>query len=99
MEWGAKIKDLEAVMAMGVMPKALSERPTLLPGLDIYLTAYRELKSDRPIGMAIGLIPWSSIHRWAIFHGLTLPDDVAVLEHHIRALESEERVFEKKGKP
>jgi hypothetical protein len=46
--------------------------------------------------MALGSIPWSSIQRWAGFHGITDPDDVATLEFHIRAMEKAARDLEKK---
>lgn len=83
----------------GTPPKALLERPELLPGLDIYLIAYEDLQHDRQIGMALGTIPWSSIHRWALFHGICCPNEVAVLERNIRVLESAEREIETEGKP
>lgn len=84
---------------MGATPQALLDRPVLMSGLDCYMVAYQELLHDRQVGMDYGTIPWSSIHRWAVFHGLMLPDDVAILEHHIRRLEEADRVFEKEGKP
>lgn len=36
--------------------------------------------------MTVGPIPWSSIVKWGELHGLDI-DDIAVLEHHIRAME------------
>jgi len=43
----------------------------LLPGLDLYYTAFSELSTDRQMGMAEGWIPWSSIDRYARRHDLT----------------------------
>lgn|SRR5690606_30045857 len=74
--------------ADGLPTPALDNRPELLPGLDFYFTAYRELRYDRPVGMAMGPIPWSSIIKWGELHGITDLDDLAVLEHHIRAMEN-----------
>jgi len=54
--------------------------------LDFYFTAYQELRYDKPVGMTLGPIPWSSIVKWSEIHGLDI-DDLAVLEHHIRAME------------
>jgi hypothetical protein len=89
--------------ADGLPAPALDKRPDLLPGLDFYFTAYRELRYDRPIGMSLGPIPWSSVVRWGEIHGITDPDELAVLEHHIRAMESalaeiEDRREKNKGK-
>lgn len=82
---------------MGQMPKALLERPALLPGLDFYFNAYIDLQNDRPMGMAIGPIPWSSIVTFAQIHSLDL-DDLHELNHLIRKMEQADREHdEKKG--
>lgn len=66
----------------------------MLDGLDIYMIAYHELLHDRHIGMAVGTIPWSSICRWADYHGITDIDDMAIFESHIRILEAVDREIE-----
>lgn len=68
----------------------------MLQGADFYLTAYNELQYDRPIGMGIGAIPWSSIIRWAEFHGLSCSDDVDDLITIIRALENAVHEFDQR---
>lgn len=78
----------------GLPTPAIDNRPILLPGLDFYFTAYNELRYDRPIGMALGPIPWSSVVKWGEIHGIHDPDDLAVLETHIRAMESVMAKFE-----
>lgn len=83
--------------AQGITPQALLERPTLQPGLDVYLAAYYELQHDRPIGMSAGTIPWSSIQRWADLHGMLDMDEVADLENHIRMLEAAERKYDEEN--
>lgn len=90
---------MEALVVQGVKPQALLNRPDLLPDLDIYMIAYQELKHDRHIGMAVGTIPWSSIHRWCEFHGITNVDDVAVMESHIRTLEAADHEIEEELNP
>lgn len=83
--------------------KALNERPQLETGLDVFLKAYQDLQYDRPMGMALGPIPWFSIVRWAELHYLNDPDDIAVLVHHVREMERavmefDEKKSEKKGR-
>lgn len=80
------------------MPQALMDMPDLMLGLDIYVIAYNELQADRPIGMDVGPVPWSAIHRWGDFHGITDPDDLETLVHHIRAMEVCDRNLESQGK-
>lgn len=76
-------------MQQGIIPKAVEKRPVLLAGLDTYIIAFQELQHDRPIGMAAGSIPWSSIVKWAEIHGMGSADEIALLTKHIRALEQE----------
>ena len=90
MEWGAHIDKLPPEA------KTLDRRPVLLPGLDFYFTAFQELQSERPIGMAAGCIPWSSIINWAAFHGLDDPDEVDTLITYTRAMESTMRQHEER---
>ena len=42
------------------LPKAVAEAPRLYIGLDMYLTAFFELTTDRQNGMSVGFIPWTS---------------------------------------
>lgn len=61
--------------------------PRLHTGLQFYLDAFRSLRSDRPIGMGVGPIPWSSIERYATRHNLD-NDELDTLETHIRGMET-----------
>lgn len=70
------------------------DRPELLVGLDVYFFAYQDLLSERQIGMGVGPIPWHCIHAWAVVNGITDLDEIDVLIHHVRALESADREFE-----
>ena len=67
--------------------KALENRPVLLPGLELYFQAYNELSFDRPVGMSVGFIPWSSIVKWCEINGVYDIDDVSTCIRYIRALE------------
>jgi hypothetical protein len=66
--------------------------------LDLYLTAYQELKHDRPVGFGIGSIPWTSIQNWASWNFVNDPDDLAVLVSHIRAMEAAVEEFHENNK-
>ncbi|MGH1376692.1 MAG: phage tail assembly chaperone [Alphaproteobacteria bacterium] len=44
--------------------KALEEKPILLEGSAFYFRAFLQLRSDRPVGMSIGSIPYSSVVAW-----------------------------------
>ena len=98
MEWGGKAEWLEGLQSDGIKVAALDRRPKLLPGLDFYLIAYHELRYDKPIGMSVGPIPWSSIDRWATRNGVNDIEDFTVLESHIRSLENAAYQFEEKRK-
>lgn len=52
---GASLADLPCVAA----------RPDLFGHLIFEWSAFRSLSTDRPIGLAMGPIPWSSIDRFA----------------------------------
>lgn len=79
----------------GLPTPALDRRPALLPGLDFYLLAYDELIYDRPMGMTVGPIPWSSIDRWAVRNGVG-NDEFNTLVNHIRAMENAVYLFEQR---
>lgn len=44
--------------------------PKLRWGLDFYLTAFFDLDTERSHGTGWQRIPWSSIHRYALFYEL-----------------------------
>lgn len=62
------------------------KRPALMPGLDFYLSAFNELSTCRPIGMAAGPIPWTAIVAYAQSYGM---DEEAedYLRQMVRALD------------
>ncbi len=71
----------------GIPVKALENRPVLLPGLDVYIKAYSDLIYDRPVGLSVGAIPWSSIIKWCELHGINDINDIDTCVRYIRALE------------
>lgn len=48
----------------------MQNRPKLGMGLELYMDAFLELDTDRDIGFGLGPIPWSSMHTYALAHGL-----------------------------
>jgi len=50
-------------------PKFLREMPTLLCGLDLYMTAFSDLSTCRAMGLSPGPIPYTSILEYCRFHG------------------------------
>lgn len=90
---------MEIAEKQGADVKALSSQPALMVGLGIYFDAYRDLITERSMGMSAGAIPWSAINHWAEIHGIRDIDDKSVLNSHVRAMEKASRDFEDaKGK-
>jgi hypothetical protein len=56
------------------MVPALRERPELDEHLDFEWRAFRDLRNDRIVGMALGPIWWTSIDAYAIRHRIDDPD-------------------------
>ena len=52
-------------MAGEKLPPDLAKPPRLRDDLLIFLTAFYELTTDRPMAMSLGPIPWASIMRFA----------------------------------
>jgi hypothetical protein len=59
-----------------------------LPGAVEYLDAFRELSTDRQIGMATGQIPSGAIDRYAMRHGLDDPDEFELFTQCVRAMDA-----------
>lgn len=71
--------------------KALENLPILSPGLGLYFDAYKELSYDRPVGMSMGPIPWSSIIKWCQLHSIHDINDINTCIRYIRELEKVDR--------
>ena len=52
------------------LPERIKNAPELAPGLGIYLRAFYELDSCRPVGMGEGPIPWTAVEDWCRSLGL-----------------------------
>lgn len=54
---------------------ALRDRPELDDYLGFEWRAFRDLRNDRIVGMALGPIWWTSIDAYAARHGIDDPDE------------------------
>jgi len=64
----------------------IRDAPELMPGLQLYTRAFRELSTCRQIGMGIGPIPWTAVNDWINQNDLT-QDQAETLRHHIQAMD------------
>jgi hypothetical protein len=55
----------QAVQAGKEIPDKIKNAPSLEIGLDLYLSAFFDLESDRQIGFGIGPISWSVVNEYA----------------------------------
>ena len=62
-------------------------RPELMPGLKFYFDAFNELCTERQLGMAVGLIPWSKIMEYGKHYDLEHYELDRLLKY-VRVLES-----------
>lgn len=83
------------------LPKAIQEAPMLHMGLELYYDAFLELTTCRPIGMAMGSIPWNVIKDYAVAFNLD-EEQRADLFYYIRMIDNayldKQRKQEKGGK-
>lgn len=62
-------------------------RPDVLPECKVVLSCFDDLALDRPVGMALGAIPWTAVRTWAEAHGWDDPDDLAFLSRGVRLVD------------
>jgi hypothetical protein len=67
----------------------------MLPGNEFYWHAFQDLITDRPIGMATGSIPWSSLNE---YHKRYDCGEFEKFAQIIRALDSFQLRYGKDGK-
>jgi len=97
-EWGEHLENLTNLAEAGKNVKVLENRPILLQGLGFYLNAYDQLQYDRPVGMSVGAIPWSSVINWCKLHRIYDINEIEIVLKYIRALENADRKFEESKK-
>ena len=80
------------------LPPKIANKPILAIGLDFMYKAFRELSTDRDIGMAEGPIRWSSMDSYAARHGIVDFDYVVLLMQLVDVEYLTERSKKSKGK-
>lgn len=91
MDWGATIATITAAakgagIPLGTLP-CIQSRVDLFEHLRSEWDAFWALSTDRPIGMAQGAIPWTSIDRYAARYGIN-DDEFDRFHDLIRALDA-----------
>lgn len=69
------------------LPDRIANKPRLFTGLQFLLESFYELDTERHHGNGLMSIPWSSIARYAKFHGFGY-DDTVEFAYLIRELDS-----------
>lgn len=68
------------------LPEKFANAPELLPGLDLYYSAFFDLSTCRPLGFAEGPIPWLAIDRYCEANDIE-GEQREDLHFHVRALD------------
>jgi hypothetical protein len=66
-------RGLEQGVPLERLPAWFRDEPAVLGGLDLYLAAYWDLATERPVGQSIGPIPTSKIREYGSRIGLSFP--------------------------
>lgn len=61
------------------IPEKIKNAPQLRLGLQIFLSAFMDLSSCRPVGFGLQPIPWTAVHEYCIALGL---DAIQVEDMH-----------------
>lgn len=69
------------------LPDKMQNAPELELGLELYLGAFWDLDSCRPLGMGEGPIPWIAIEQYSQLNGIE-GEQREMLHHHIRQLDN-----------
>lgn len=69
------------------LPDRIKDAPDLELGLELYLGAFWDLDSCRPLGWAEGPIPWTVIEQYAQLNELE-GEQREMLHYHVRQLDN-----------
>ena len=60
----------QAKRANAPIPDRIMNAPVLMQGLELYLNAFFELDSSRPVGLSLLPIPWGAIVDYCAVYGI-----------------------------
>lgn len=69
------------------LPDRIQNAPELELGLMLYLVAFWDLDSCRPLGYGEGPIPWTTIEQYAQLNGIE-GEQCEMLHYHVRQLDN-----------
>lgn len=83
------------------LPSAIANKPSLMPGLELFYTAFVDLTTCRG-GMGDGPIPWTAIQEYcdhievyggqrARLHACVRAMDITFLEHHRKKIDGKRK--------
>lgn len=89
---------VQAMRAGQPLPDRIQNAPTLPLGLDLYLTAFFDLDSERSHGSGLTPIPWSSISAYADVFDFNWEQRCFLFQHiklmdkeHLKRLEAKQK--------
>lgn len=89
----------QAIRAGEPIPDRIANAPELMPGLQLYLTAWLELDSERTHALSLTPIPWTSIRQYATAYRMD-DEQAEDLTYLIRRMDNAHLArLDKKNKP
>lgn len=79
---------MQALKMGAPIPDRIQNAPELFPGLELYLSAFFDLDSERSHSNGVTLIPATAIHEWADRYRLS-DEQREDLLHHIRVMDAD----------
>lgn len=79
------------------LPARIAEAPVMLIGLGLFWEAFWDLMNSRPVGMALGHIPWTAVNEYANVMEI-VGDQRLDLYYHVRKLDEAYLVHANKEK-
>jgi hypothetical protein len=80
------------------LPSRIQNAPEVEIGLGLFLNAFYDLDSCRPVGWEEGPIPWTAMAEYCLAHDIHGEQREALL-HHVRALDLEYLKYRRSKRP
>ena len=78
------------------LPARIQNAPELAPGLGIYMRAFYDLDTCRPMGVTEGPIPWTAIERWCDAAKMTEEEERDDVHYLVRRLDNAYLAYKRK---